>query len=544
MNSNEFRRLTLGLALALVAGAEPAPAQLPTPPRVTNPTPARPIPPGPYTPDWDSIRAHYRAPEWFLDAKFGIFLHWGVYAVAARQSEWYPRHMYSNPGIAEWHRQQFGPQDRFGYKDLIPLFRAEHFDPAAWARLFKDAGAQYVVPVAEHHDGFAMWDSALTRWNAKQMGPHRDVIGELAAATRAAGMKFGVSYHRIENWSFMYPALDQPTDLFDPAYADFYGPPQRPARGEQGAGEVLNGLTTQQSPAFLEEWLRRGQELIDRYQPDLIYFDNGVNGRGFDPIKLRFAAYYYNEAARWARPVTLVAKGGNAPEGPAYLAGAVLDFERGHPADLLPAPWQTDNTVHSRWGYLEDTQYRSVGTLVRELIDNVSKGGNLLLNFSPRADGTFPEEQLALLRGIGRWLALNGEAIYGTRPWHRFGEGPVQVGRPGQGDERARIQREAAGDGAAPSYTGRDFRFTTRPARAGRPGALYAIVMRWPATGEALITSLATAGPAGPRVERAELLGAGPISFVQDAAGLHLKLPAAAPCDDACVFKLTGPHLP
>ena len=533
--------LLLGFALAVARPALAAePAHPATPPRVTNPEPARPIPPGPFEPTWDSVRAHYQVPEWFLDAKFGIFLHWGVYAVAARQSEWYPRHMYSNPGVSDWHRTQFGPQDRFGYKDLIPLFKAERFDPQVWAALFKQAGAKYVVPVAEHHDGFAMWDSALTKWNAKQMGPHRDIIGELAAATRAQGLKFGVSYHRIENWSFMYPALDQPNDLFDPAFADFYGPPQPPPAhdGAPGPTEVMDGRVTPQSPAFLEEWLRRGQELIDKYEPDLIYFDNGVNGRGLDPIKLRFAAYYYNSAAARGQGVTLATKGGSAKDGPAYLAGSALDFERGHPADILAGPWQTDNSVHSRWGYLEDTLYRGVGTLVRELVDNVSKGGNLLLNFSPRADGTFPDEQVAILRGMGRWLDVNGEAIYGTRPWTRYGEGPTGLGNPGKLGEPARILREAVGDGAAPNYTGRDFRFTKKT------GALYAIVMRWPGTGEALITTLATGPGTTARVEHVELLGYGPLQFTQDAAGLHLTLPAAAPCEHACAFKLTGQNLP
>jgi len=533
-----MRHLPLLLAFALASASSLAAIPAVPPPRVTNPEPARPIPPGPFEPTWDSLRAHYVVPDWFQDAKFGIFLHWGVYAVAARQSEWYPRHMYSNAGIAEWHRAQFGPPDRFGYKDLIPLFKAEHFDPVAWAALFKQSGARYVVPVAEHHDGFAMWDSALTRWNAKATGPHRDIIGELAAATRAQGLKFGVSYHRIENWSFMYPALDQPNDLFDPAYADFYGPPQPPPKGEQGAGEVMDGVVTPQSPAFLEEWLRRGQELVDRYQPDMVYFDNGMNGRGLDPIKLRFAAYYYNRAAEWGKAVSLATKGSRGPSGPAYLAGSVLDFERGHPSDILPGAWQTDNSVHARWGYLEDTTYRSLGTIIRELVDNVSKGGNLLLNFSPRADGTFPEEQVAILQGTGRWLGLNGEAIYGTRPWTRFGEGPMRIGRPAGADEQARIHREAVGDGAPPSYTGHDFRFTTKP------GILYAIVMRWPAGPEALITSLATGPGVAARVEHVDLLGHGPIEFTQDAAGLHLKLPATAPCEHACTFKITGANLP
>jgi len=506
---------------------------LASPPRVTLDLPdgALPVPPGPYEPTWASLEKNWRVPAWFLDGKFGIFIHWGVYSVAARQSEWYPRHIYLPPGIAAWHRAQFG--ETAGYKDLVPLFKAEKFDARARAALFREAGAKYVMPVAEHHDGFALWDSALTRWDAKDMGPHRDLIGELAAACRTEGLRFGVSYHRMEHWSFMYPRPGLENDIFDPAYADFYGPPQpAPAAGKPvGDEEVINGRATPQSAAFLEEWLRRGQELIDRYEPDMIYFDNGVNGRGLDPIKLRFAAYYYNRAAAWGREVALATKGINAKEGPAYLHGSVLDFERGHPSDIRPGAWQTDTTVHHRWGYLEDTLYRSTGTLVRELIDNVSKGGNLLLNFAPRANGTFPEEQVAILRGMGRWLAVNGEAIYATRPWVRYGEGPSQFNNPGNLPEADRIHREAVGDVWLPSYTGRDFRFT----RKG--DTLYAIAMAWPGQGTTVITSLA-----GASADAVELLGHGPVPFTFTPEGLRLTLPATKPGEHAYAFKITGLH--
>jgi len=499
-------------------------------PRVTNPEPALPIPAGPYQPSWESLEQNWHAPEWFLDGKFGIFLHWGVYSVAARQSEWYPRHMYATRGVAEWHAQEFG--DNAGYKDLVPLFRAEKFDPAAWADLFRKAGAKYVMPVAEHHDGFAMWDSALTKWDAMDQGPHRDLVGELAAACRADGLNFGVSYHRMENWSFMYPAPGLEKDIFDPAYADFYGPPQPPPRRneQQGEAEVMNGRSTPQSPEFLNEWLRRGQELVDKYQPDMIFFDNGVNGRGFDPVKLQFAAYYYNRAAQWGKQAALATKGINAAAGPAYLAGTVLDFERGHPSDIRSGAWQTDTTVHHRWGILDVTVYRNAGQLIRELIDNVSKGGNLLLNFAPAADGTIPREQQALLLEMGEWLTRNGEAIYGTRPWKKFGEGPTQLANPGNLSEPDRIHREAVGDVWLPAYTGKDWRFTTKG------DTLYAIAMNWPYTGGTITSLPISAG----RITGVELFGHGPVEFSQDGSGLHLQLPTQRPGNHAYAFKITG----
>jgi alpha-L-fucosidase len=453
------------------------------------------LPKGPFGPTWESIRAHYKVPQWFRDGKFGIFLHWGVYAVPARQSEWYVRHMYGTPGIIEWHREHFGPQDKFGYKDFIPLFTCEKFDPDAWAALFKKAGARYVVPTAEHHDGFALWDSALTKWNARDMGPRRDLIGDLAKAVRRQGLKFGVSNHRMEHYSFINPAPGLQTDLYDPASADFYSVANRSEESYKN---------------FLRDWVARNYELIDKYQLDLLWFDNGINSRSLDPQKLEVAAYYYNRAAEWKKEVSITTKDA------AYLAGSIKDYERQGrgPTTLQDEVWQVDDSVHQRWGYLSDANYWNVHDIVWRLVENVSKNGNLLLNFSPRADGTIPDQQVKLLLGIGRWLDVNGEAIYETRPWVRFGEGPAINNRP--------------------AYTGRDIRFTTKG------DALYAILMAWPGR-EALISSLTTGQNSAGKVRKVELLGhKEPLKFAQDSAGLKVAMPAEQPCEYAYVLKISG----
>jgi alpha-L-fucosidase len=393
-------------------------------------------PEGPFQATWQSVAEHYRTPKWFMDAKFGIFIHWGVYSVPAAGSEWYPKHMYN--GLSKSHREKWGPQNEFGYKNFIPMFKAEKFDAEEWAQLFKDAGARYVIPTAEHHDGFAMYESDLTRWNAKEMGPCRDIIGELSVAVRHEGMKFGISNHRIENWDFMYP-LDMPldsTDLFDPEYADLYGPPQKPVlqsgMGPKALTVATDGGATEammnefaeegrhpQSDAFLNEWELRVREIIDRYQPDLIYFDNGINYRSLDPWKLRIARYYYNSAWQWKKDVSIQSKS------QAYLAGSIIDFERESRAPRKPYDryWQVDDPIGNKFGYIDGLKLQSAEGIIRNLIDNISCGGNLCLNVSPRSDGTIPDDQQQILRTIGKWLRQYGEAVYGTTPYHIFGEG-------------------------------------------------------------------------------------------------------------------------
>ena len=453
------------------------------------------VPPGPFQPTWESVSRH-EAPTWYRDAKFGISLHWGLYAVPAHQSEWYVKHMYGTDGIIQWHKEHFGPQDKFGYKDFIPLFKCDKYNPDEWAELFKKAGARYVMPTAEHHDGFALWDSALTRFDAKDMGPKRDLIGDLAVAVRKRGLKFGVTNHRFEHFTFINPAAGLKTDLYDPEWAEFYSVADRGTNALQ---------------KFLEDWIARNVELIDKYQLDLLWWDNGVNSRAYDPLKLKVFAYFYNRAQEWGKDVTMITKG------QASLGGHIQDYERQGraPTNITEKPFETHDSPFQRWGYLADAQYWNVDTIVFRLVENVCRNGNLLLNLGPKADGTIPDEQKALLLGTGKWLDVNGEAIYGTRPWTKLGEGALTL---------ERSQR----------YSGKDIRFTTRG------DTLYAIFMAWPGE-QAVVTSLATGATPTGKIEKVELLGhKGALEFSQDAIGLKVKMPSEKPCDYAFALKITG----
>jgi len=459
------------------------------------------LPPGPFQPTWDSLKENYRVPQWFAGAKFGLFMHWGLYSVPAHHNEWYEKHMYG--AERQWHVEHFGPQDKFGYKDFIPLFTQEKFDPDAWSELFKKSGAKFVIPTAQHHDNFAMWDSAVTPFNAKQMGPKRDLIGDLAKAVRKQGLKFGVSNHGIENFQFINPPAGlanllktNHADLYDPKWADFYNVADR----SDAACEK-----------FLVNWYARNVELIDKYQPDMLWFDNGVDQRYLDPLKLRVAAYYYNRAKEWGKEVSLsTKKAAYAPSGRnTETIGSIIDFEKigGRSlSGIRTGAWQVDEPIGSTWGYTSDMRIAGAGSIISKLADTVSKNGTLLLNLSPKADGTFPPEQQNTLLEIGQWLGVNGEAIYDTHNWTKFGEGG------GRGQTNLNIRFTVKGD------------------------ALYAIILgQWPGA-EAVITSLAEG-----KIAAVTLLGNDDrLDFTQDATGLKIKLPAAAPCKYAYVLKITG----
>jgi len=474
---------------------------------------------GPFRADWESLQK-YEAPEWYRDAKFGIFIHWGVYSVPAFGSEWYPRMMYVK-GSAEYkhHIETYGPQDKFGYKDFIPMFKAEHFDPAAWAELFKKAGAKYVVPVAEHHDGFAMYDSGLSDWTVAKMGPHRDTTGELARAVRAEGLHFGVSSHRVEHNFFLGPGRAIPADVNDPQYAMLYGPAHTWLLNPPGT--PLNNDFTFVSSAWTNDWLARSAELVEKYHPDIVYFDWWIGQSSIRPNLTRFAAFYYNSSLKYGDHLGVI----NYKDYAMQDHSAVLDIERGQLGDLRPLPWQTDTSVSNKsWGYINNDTFKSPEFIVHQLIDIVSKNGNLLLNIGPRSDGTIPEEVQQVLLEVGAWLNTNGDAIYGTRPWRTYGEGPTKVASGGFHDTDTT------------KYTPEDFRFTTKGE------VLFVIGLAWPASGEAVIHSLAPS-VGSETVQDVSLLGGdGKLQFEQRGEGLHVHLPAQAASKFAYVLRLTFDH--
>lgn len=472
---------------------------------------------GPFQADWQSL-LNYEIPAWYQDAKFGIFIHWGAYAVPAFGSEWYPRNMYQE-GSPEFqhHIETYGPHTEFGYKDFIPQFKAEQFDPVAWASLFKAAGAKFVVPVAEHHDGFAMYDTALSEWCAAKMGPQRDVVGELATAVRAADMVFGVSSHRAEHWFFFDGGMRFDSDVQDPRYAELYGPAQPKPKDQDDPHAPEHP-----DAAFYDDWLARTIELVDKYQPQIVWFDWWIMHETFKPYLQRFAAYYYNRGAQWNKGVAINYKNDAFPAG-----SAVFDIERGQLNDIQPQLWQTDTAVaKNSWSYTEGNDYKTTDSLVDDLVDIVSKNGVLLLNIGPKADGTIPAEDERILREIGQWLSINGAAIYGTRPWKIYGEGPTEVVAGAFHDTRRA------------AFTGQDMRFTTKG------DTLYAIALAWPGE-QVTIESLkmGTALAVGD-IKEVRLLGhEGNLEFTRDANALTIKLPAQPPCEHAFAFAIRGLEL-
>lgn len=451
-----------------------------------------------YSPKWKSIIQH-PTPEWFQDAKFGIYFHWGVYSVPAFDNEWYPRNMYiRGHKVFNYHREHFGPQEEFGYKDFIPSFTAEKFNADEWVDLFVKTGAKFVGPVAEHHDGFAMWDSKLSDWDAKDMGPKRDIVGEIEQAVRKRGLKFLTSFHHAFNWKYYEPAFEY--DAKDPHCAGLYGDPHFPGMPE--------------SEEFLEDWLAKLKEVVDKYRPDYIWFDFCWREPTFESYKREFLSYYYNKGEEWGKEVVVSYKDKDLPRG-----AGVLDLERGRLDSLRKELWITDTSIDRKsWCYIQEPDYWPVNTLIDNLVDRVSKNGNTLLNIAPRPDGTIPEAQKERLLEIGKWLAVNGEAIYGTRYWFTYGEGPTQM-KGGSFSERNEVQ-----------YTSKDIRFTTKG------NILYAIALDWPVE-EVVIESLKVLDAS--KILSITMLGVdGELTWNQTANGLRIQTPTRKPCEHAFAYKI------
>lgn len=470
--------------------------------------------------NWESLN-NYKIPEWFADAKFGIFIHWGPYCVPEFGSEWYPRLMYADSAVysaqgklekegPSWiydhHIKNWGHPGEFGYKDFIPMFTAENFDADQWMSVFQKAGARYVIPVAEHHDGFAMYNSNVTRWNAVNMGPKRDLIKEMKESAAQHDLRFGVSSHFAFNWD--YYNKKEGFDTNDPQYEDLYGPKHPPFEPVDSE--------------FMKLWWKRTSDIIDNYQPEILWFDFYIDKPEWAPYHPKLAAYYYNKGAEWGKEVVLQTKNFNYESFPAGTN--VLDIERGKLADIRKDVWQTDTSVGTNsWGYVKNWISRTPNSLIDDLIDIVSKNGCLLLNVGPKKDGTIPQDQVDVLLEMGKWLDKNGEAIYNTRPWERFGEGPtvVQKGHHSEGNNKG--------------FTSEDIRFTQKD------NVLYAIVLDIPVNGEVLVKSLANHSEIkADNISSIEILGesAAP-EWAMNEKGLQIKTTGDISAEHAMVVKIT-----
>ncbi len=468
-----------------------------------------------YEPTWKSVEQYNAVPEWFKDAKFGIYFHWGVYTVPAFANEWYPRNMFINDSRENKHHKEVygdpkewpyhyfiqGAKDKQGNRvQFAPKLKSEggNFDPQEWAQLFADAGAQFAGPVAEHHDGFSMWASKVNPWNAKNMGPKLDLVKLLTDAIREKDMKVILSMHHAYNITGFYEHVPQSDD---PELQKLYG-----QLGKEKNEEV---------------WLEKHKEIIDNYQPDIIWQDFNLT-KISEPVLLQFLAYYYNKSEEWGKPVVATYKDAM------NLKCGVLDYERGGPTDLKEYYWLTDDAVStSSWCYTEGIGYYSPKQVFHGFLDRISKNGNLLLNISPMADGTIPQAQKEILLSMGDWLKKYGEAVYNTRAWVKYGEGPTKMGA-----EHGVFTEPSEG-------TSEDIRFT----RSKDNKTLYAIVLGWPGdNSDYSIQSLAKGQIDITSLESVSLLQPGGnlnLGSYQETDGLHINLPEKPADEMAYVIKLT-----
>lgn len=470
-----------------------------------------------YQPTWASVDTHNPAPEWFQDAKFGIYFHWGAFSVPAFANEWYPRNMY-NQGSNEYnhHLSAYGdPYSNWPYHNFINgaydksghwtqfapklVSAGGNFDPDAWAQLFVDAGAKFAGPVAEHHDGFSMWNSAVNEWNSVAKGPKLDLAAQFATAIRAQGLKFLMSSHNAYNFTGFYQWVPAQSDL---SLKKLYG------QLGQTAEEQL--------------WFNKLKEMIDQYQPDIIWQDFNLSQIS-ESQRLNFLAYYYNKGIDWGKEVVATYKDGFNNR------GEVFDYERGGPADITSPYWLTDDSISSSsWCYTQGIGYYSTAAMLHSLIDRVSKNGNMLLNIAPMADGTIPQGQKDILLGMGDWLKKFGESIYATRAWSCYGEGPTKMG---------------GGSFVTPvAGTNKDIRFTRNKAN----NTLYAIVLGWPGNGAQLqITTLDSSRFNIGTLTSVQLLGASAgayinLAYSQNSTAFNVTMPSSQPYSAlAYVVKLT-----
>jgi alpha-L-fucosidase len=496
-----------------------------------------PIAEGPYKPEWASLAKYETAPEWFRDAKFGIWAHWGPQC-QPEHGDWYARGMYEE---GSWqykaHVAEYGHPSKVGFKDVIHAWKAERFDPDSLVKFYKDNGAKMFMALANHHDNLDLYDSKYQPWNSVALGPKKDLIGGWAKAARMHGLRFGVSVHASHAWMWYEPA--QGADKSGPSAGVPYDGKLTKADGK---GQWWEGLDPQDlyaqnhapgayhwewdatkgssvpDAAYMEKFFKRTLQLWDDYQPDQIYFDDTVlpfHG-ATDEVGLKLAAHFYNTRLDKKGRTQAVMNGKWLSE--TQRRALVYDIERGKAHDILPQPWQTDTCIgswHYDRGVYERKHYKPAASVVRMLADIVSKNGNLMLSVPLRRDGQPDELEIEIVKEIGAWLKVNGEAIYATRPWKIYGEGPsTRAAEKGQFDGQKDVSDKP--------FTSEDIRFTQ--SKDGK--SLYAIVLELPRDGKVTIKSLASDSPHWPgKIGRVELVGGGKLKFTRDAGGLHVALP-------------------
>jgi alpha-L-fucosidase len=483
----------------------------------------------PYGASWESLSEH-EVPKWLLDAKFGIYAHWGIYSVPAYGNEWYAKRMYVlGEDIHRHHVETWGEPEEFGYKEFIPLFQAEHYNPNEWADIIAESGARFAGFALVHHDGFCLWDSRHTRWNSMDMGPRRDLYGELVNSLRKKPeMKIIATFHHIRtfNWYLpfnmkFYEPLDEELrkkyitknwDIFDPEFADLYWNEEAGRKAED----------------FIVEWNSKVREVIDNYQPDVIWFDGGQFQEG-DNVKLvtELLSYYYNKEREWKKSVEVLNKLPTSMQFNFPEDIGMLTFEEGRDREAVVSnPWIDDMKISDRsWGYVEGQKYKDPNVIIDGLIDRVSRGGGLLLSLCPKADGTINDEQKHILREMGKWLRINGEAIYGTRPWKIHAEGD---------EDKIRVNGIQHPKWQFDNCNSEDIRFT----RKGN--SLYAIILGWPEDNKVAIQSLGNNTKISTRgIRKIQLVGSEEkIQWDRNDDELLVELPATPPSDFAVVLQL------
>jgi alpha-L-fucosidase len=509
-----------GILAVVLGGSAASPPQVAHWSKVTSAADLElPVAKGPFQPTAESL-TQYQYPDWFRDAKFGIWAHWGPQAVPM-MGDWYAKKMYQQ-GQVDYndHLQRWGHPSVHGYKDIIPLWKAEKWDPDRLMQLYKKAGAKYFVSMGSHHDNFFLWDSKLHRWNAVQMGPKRDVVADWQKAAQKYGLKFGVSEHLGASFNWFQdshksdrtgPMAGVPYDGANPEYQDLYHFP----------GDPNDRGWYSKNPRWQQQWYDEIKELVDNYHPDLLYTDGGVpfgNVVGYSMI-----AHLYNDSASRNNGKVQVVYNCKQVSGGRW----VQDLERNVMGQIDPNPWQTDTSIGD-WFYNKTWKFRPVSWVIYMLVDNVSKNGNLLLNVVQRPDGSLDPEVEQMLEELAKWNVIHGEAIYGTRPWLVYGETNIKptTGRRGGGGENTQ-------------YNAKEIRFTTKGP------ALYAFTLGWPEDRKITIRSLAK--PAGSdvnRIEQISLLGYnGKIEWQQTADGLTVTLPEQKVSEYTAALKITGSAL-